>query len=231
MYTYNIGNRIYEKRKEKGLSQKELGALLGVSNKAVSKWETGASLPKTETLVRLSEVLDTSVQELLSGKTEDAQTLEQLSFKTEALIISEELDKIKTETAAKRVQKARQYLTGVISLFAVFTVIFILIPVIGKAGLGFAANDYLVIEFDDASLLNIVLESVGMSYAICGIFTGIVWAVRIYKRNRRIWAIIVCCILFPITYFSVCVGGLIMVLPTIIISFRDILAYKENKNG
>lgn len=44
MQSYDLGERLCECRKAKGWSQKELAALIGVSNKAVSKWETGVSL-------------------------------------------------------------------------------------------------------------------------------------------------------------------------------------------
>lgn len=43
MGNYNFGNYICELREKKGLSQSELGAKLGVTNKAVSKWENGVS--------------------------------------------------------------------------------------------------------------------------------------------------------------------------------------------
>lgn len=66
MANYELSNRIYELRTQKGLSQKELGAILGVSNKAVSKWETGTALPKTETLIKLAKVFDVSTEELLN---------------------------------------------------------------------------------------------------------------------------------------------------------------------
>ena len=54
MANYELSNRIYELRTQKGLSQKELGGLLGVSNKAVSKWETGTAIPKTEEIMVIS---------------------------------------------------------------------------------------------------------------------------------------------------------------------------------
>ncbi len=68
MNDYKFGNFLYEKRTAKGLSQAELGAMLGVSNKAVSKWESGVAKPQTAKLVRLAEILDVSVEELLSGQ-------------------------------------------------------------------------------------------------------------------------------------------------------------------
>lgn len=43
MDNYEFAQRIVELRRQKGLSQKQLGEMLGVSNKAVSKWENGVS--------------------------------------------------------------------------------------------------------------------------------------------------------------------------------------------
>ena len=71
MANYELSNRIYELRTQKGLSQKELGAILGVSNKAVSKWETGTAIPKTETLIKLAEVFEISTEELINGVCKD----------------------------------------------------------------------------------------------------------------------------------------------------------------
>lgn len=77
MNDFQFGNYLYEKRTEKGLSQAELGAMLGVSNKAVSKWESGAAKPQTAKLLRLAEFLGVSVEELLSGgRTEAAKQVQ-----------------------------------------------------------------------------------------------------------------------------------------------------------
>ncbi len=68
MRDYNFGEFIYQLRTEQNLSQRKLGELVGLSNKAVSKWENGVSKPSTNTLKKLSEVLDVSVEELLAGR-------------------------------------------------------------------------------------------------------------------------------------------------------------------
>lgn len=60
-----FGKFISGLRREKGLTQKELAERLFISDKAVSKWETGASIPDTALLVPLSEILGVSVTELL----------------------------------------------------------------------------------------------------------------------------------------------------------------------
>lgn len=62
------GVLIAEKRREKGMTQKELAERLHVSNKAVSRWETGAGFPDVSLLEPLSEALDVTVTALLSGE-------------------------------------------------------------------------------------------------------------------------------------------------------------------
>ncbi len=63
-----FGSFVAEKRKEKGLTQKQLAEKLYVSNKAVSKWERGQSLPDINLLEPLAQVLGVRVTELLHGK-------------------------------------------------------------------------------------------------------------------------------------------------------------------
>ncbi len=63
-----IGDRIKEKRKEIGLTQTELGEKLGVTDRAVSKWETGESEPGVLTLAKLASVLEVSLDYLVLGK-------------------------------------------------------------------------------------------------------------------------------------------------------------------
>ncbi len=60
-------------RKEKGLTQKQLADKLFVSDKAVSKWERGASIPNIGLLLPLAQLLDVTVSELLRGEREPLQ--------------------------------------------------------------------------------------------------------------------------------------------------------------
>lgn len=64
-YRKMLGETIYNLRTAKGLSQSELGALVGVSNKAVSKWETDEANPDISLLPRLAEIFDITIDELL----------------------------------------------------------------------------------------------------------------------------------------------------------------------
>ena len=64
-HKYAVGNYICQLRTGKGYTQKELGALLGVTDKAVSEWENGAALPRRELLRRLAAVLGCSQEDAL----------------------------------------------------------------------------------------------------------------------------------------------------------------------
>lgn len=63
-----IGKFIAELRKEQGLTQEQFGEKVGVTNKTVSRWETGTYLPPADVLLSMSEIFGVSVNEILSGK-------------------------------------------------------------------------------------------------------------------------------------------------------------------
>lgn len=62
-----IGQFIRQKRKEKGLTQKELASKLNITDRAISKWERGICCPDISLLKELSSILDITINELLSG--------------------------------------------------------------------------------------------------------------------------------------------------------------------
>ena len=67
MDTKMVGAQIARLRKDKGLTQNDLGDRLGVSFQAVSKWERGETLPDTAILLDLANALETSVDFILTG--------------------------------------------------------------------------------------------------------------------------------------------------------------------
>ena len=64
----SIGERISQLRQENNMSQLQLAEVLGISRQAVSKWENDQSSPDTINLIRLSDVLNTEVEYLATGK-------------------------------------------------------------------------------------------------------------------------------------------------------------------
>ena len=79
----DFGEFLFKLRKENGMTQAELAQALGVTNKAVSKWETGEAMPETALLLPISRIFGVSVDELLDGKrSENADAgVEQQSIK------------------------------------------------------------------------------------------------------------------------------------------------------
>ncbi len=68
MANKSMGEFISTLRKEKGMTQKEIADMLNITDKAVSKWERDIAYPDTQTIPRLAEILDVSVEELMNAK-------------------------------------------------------------------------------------------------------------------------------------------------------------------
>lgn len=73
-----FGNRLYELRKQKGLSQEELANRLDVTRQTVSKWELGDSTPDMDKLIALAELFEISLDELVLGKVPVTTKLDEL---------------------------------------------------------------------------------------------------------------------------------------------------------
>lgn len=85
-----IGEFILTKRKEKGLTQKELGEKLYVTGKAISKWERGLSIPDIGILEELSKILEVEIEEILHGENGNKK---KVNIDKEIKIIKEEITK------------------------------------------------------------------------------------------------------------------------------------------
>lgn len=82
MDTIRIGKYIAEKRKSLGMTQEDLAAKLGVTNKAVSKWENGKCLPDVGLHEALCATLQITLNELMAGKDIEHEELLSASEKT-----------------------------------------------------------------------------------------------------------------------------------------------------
>lgn len=75
MEQIKIGKFIAKKRKEQNLTQEQLAERLGVSNKTISKWETGKCMPDYAIVKNLCEELKISVSELMDGEEADDKSV------------------------------------------------------------------------------------------------------------------------------------------------------------
>ena len=107
-------------RQKKGMTQEELASRLHVVRQTVSKWEKGLSVPDAELLIRLAEVLEVSVAQLLGGEAETAT-----EEKPDAMI--EQLSRINEQLAiknrrAKRLWKIVAWILGVIAALIILNI-------------------------------------------------------------------------------------------------------------
>ena len=107
MNTQDFGKFVAELRKEKGMTQMQLAEKLNVTDKAVSRWETGKNFPDIEIFEDLSKILEVSVSELLEGKRIE---------KEELILVSE-------ENVVKQIKKNKKHKKRYLIIIAVVTVL------------------------------------------------------------------------------------------------------------
>ena len=107
-------------RKSKGLSQQELAVKLNVVRQTISKWEQGLSVPDSEMLISISEVLETPVSTLLGENVvvPEADTLK---------AISEKLEVINLQMAQKKNTRRKTIHWSLIGLCAIIMAVFVIL--------------------------------------------------------------------------------------------------------
>ena len=137
------GQFISRVRMEKGMTQKELAQKVGVTDKAVSKWETGRGMPDISSLDALCNALDVSVNELLSGEVLPPEFYEKKAEENMKTLIKENEKNTKTNWI--------QMILGEVLVIVAFVFLAICI------GIKMLGN-----YFDLPSLLYLVLISAGV---------------------------------------------------------------------
>ena len=113
-----IGKFIATKRKAKNMTQSQLAERLCVTDRAVSKWECGRSLPDTSNILELCEILEINVNELLTG---EELSMESYSKQAEANLLEAVKQKEESDKMLLRVEIVIG-LTGTISFFLLLIV-------------------------------------------------------------------------------------------------------------
>ena len=121
-------------RKSKGLSQQELAIKLNVVRQTVSKWETGMSVPDSDMLISISEVLETPVSILL-GETVVETKISDLE------VISEKLEIINLQLAQKKIARRKINQGLLITLCAVIVIISAVLIELNSPYLNWNYND------------------------------------------------------------------------------------------
>lgn len=100
MNAQKCGKFITELRKDKNLTQKDLANELNVSDKAISRWETGKGFPDVDSLQSLSKFFSVSINELLAGEKAETKTMEQIAEENiiSAMVETEKIKNTKKST-------------------------------------------------------------------------------------------------------------------------------------
>ena len=123
-----FGENLKTLRKQKGFSQEELATRLHVVRQTISKWEKNLSVPDADTLIRLAEVLEVSVSELLGAKIENENA---------ASDVEEQLSRINEQLAIKnrrsrRIWKIVAIILAAIVLINIFIAVFFSVPTLNE---------------------------------------------------------------------------------------------------
>lgn len=154
-------------RKSKGLSQQELAVKLNVVRQTVSKWEQGLSVPDSDMLITISEVLETPVSTLL-GETIIETEVDTLKA------ISEKLEVINLQLAQRKTTRRKIIRWLLISLCAIIVMVFTAIGILNSPYLGWDYSDpetaVLGVAFHSLEWLFVRVAPIIFIAAIIGIF-------------------------------------------------------------
>ena len=154
-------------RKSKGLSQQELAVRLNIVRQTVSKWEQGLSVPDSDMLISLSEVLETPVSTLLGETVIDAEadTLK---------AISEKLEVINLQLAQRKTMRRKMIHGSLMLLSGIIVIVFAILVELESSYLGWDYSDpetaVLGVAFHSFEWLFVRAAPIVLVGAIIGIF-------------------------------------------------------------
>ncbi len=155
MITMKLSEKLYSLRKKSGLSQEGLAEQLNVSRQAISKWESGVSVPESEKLIAISEYFNVSVDYLIKEEIE--------SF-----------DAFETDTRVNKAEVITKYIgLGLCILGFICLVVW---------GIVIIANPEVSDSIADSSVITV--DGRGILLTLCCVLV-VIGAVLLLKKQRR----------------------------------------------
>ncbi len=121
-------------RKSKGLTQEELGIKLNVVRQTISKWEQGLSVPDSEMLISISDILETPVSTLLGETISDSKV-------DDLKVISEKLEIINLQLSQRKNLRRKIIHWFLVSLCIIIIVTYIVLILLNSSYLGWNYSD------------------------------------------------------------------------------------------
>lgn len=176
-----IGCFLQELRKEKGMTQEQVAEKFNVSNRTVSRWETGSNMPDISLLVELAEYYNVDIREIIDGEKRSEKMNEEVKE-----VVSKVADYAEIQ---KKILLSRMRIINIIGLAT--GIISMLLPV----------------KDEFWQMLKDCMAGFTVGTVICTLLytTGVLAKIREYKKARKSFAIIAC------VAFALVVVGLVMV--------------------
>ena len=159
-------------RKNKGLSQEELSIKLNVVRQTISKWETGLSVPDAEMLVKISELFETPVSEIL-GESIEKKEINDLK------VISEKLEVINEQLSNYQKEKRKKKIQALIIIDISIILLFILLAILDRP---YQTWDYSITEWAILGTFYQAFEWIFMRLAPIAVI--ILSTIILIKRNK-----------------------------------------------
>ena len=155
-----IGKFISEKRKSKGMTQAQLAEKLGITDRAVSKWETGKSMPDVSLMLELCSLLGITVNDLLCG---EVVSMENYNEKAEKNLLEMASQKEEADKRLLNTEIVLMVTAGLFLLAMLLTAIFIT----KQSWISFVLIGSGFVTFVIASLFALRIEQIA-GYYECG---------------------------------------------------------------
>lgn len=192
MDNLQFGAFVAQLRKERGMTQKELADALHVTDKAVSKWETGKGFPDMKLLEPLARALGVSLVELMRGERLEADAL---PMEEAEQVVSQAMNRSQQTTARRYLKLLSALLIGIGVLCLLRLIPYVISLVIYlKYNLWFAANDYGIIGGADGPTAIITATQTitwwdtwgGILLALVGLILCIVLTVKVRRLVKEL---------------------------------------------
>ena len=191
MDNLQFGAFVAQLRKERNMTQKELADILHVTDKAVSKWETGKGFPDMKLLEPLARALDVSLVELMRGQRLEADALPVAEAEQ---VVSQVMDRSQKVTARRYLKLLSALLIGIGAMCLLQLIPYVISLVIYiKYDLWFAADDYGIIGGADGPTAIITATQTitwwdtwgGILMALVGLVLCIVLAIKVIRLTKK----------------------------------------------
>lgn len=173
-----LNENIKSLRKSNGLSQEQLANEMHVVRQTVSKWERGLSVPDSDSLIKLSEILHTSVSILLGENVEEVH-------KTEVDKLSDKLEEINLQFFENKQKKITIYRNIFIVIDALIAVVFL--------ALFFMKSSYLQWDTTDSNtaVMKFILQSIEWAFVRVAPLLFVICSICAYVFNKKLKTMVV----------------------------------------